>query len=77
VEKFPPLVFLLILMFVMFETFVIAMVAMLGVWLMDELAWWAILVGNILAAVSMGAYLWRAHPVLREKLRDDVLWAEP
>ncbi len=77
VEKFPPLVFGLIMLFVVFETFVIFMVAILGVWLMDELAWWAILVGNLLAAVSMGAYLWRAHPLLREKLRDDVLWAEP
>ncbi|MCK5490071.1 MAG: hypothetical protein KAI98_08775, partial [Gemmatimonadetes bacterium] len=77
VEKFPPLVFGLIILFVVFETFVIFMVAILGTWLMDELAWWAILVGNLLAAVSMGTYLWRVHPLLREKLRDDVLWAEP
>jgi hypothetical protein len=77
VEKFPPLVFGLIILFVVFETFVVFMVAMLGAWLMEELAWWAILVGNLLAAGSMGAYLWRAHPQLHEKLRDDVLWAEP
>jgi hypothetical protein len=77
VEKFPPLVFGLIILFVVFETFVVFMVAMLGAWLMDELAWWAILVGNLLAAVTIGAYLWRAHPLLREQMRDEVLWAEP
>lgn len=77
VEKSPPLVFGLIILFVVFETFVIFMIAMLGTWLMDELAWWSILVGNLLAAASMGTYLWRVRPPLREKLRDDVLWAEP
>lgn len=75
--KFPPLFFGLILLFVVFETFVVLLVAMLGAWLMQELAWWAILVGNILAATAMGVYLARRHPELRGALRDDVLWSEP
>jgi hypothetical protein len=76
-EKFPPLVFGLIILFVVFETFVVFLVAMLGAWLMQELAWWAILVGNVLATLSMGIYLRGKFPGLREKLRDEVLWAEP
>ncbi len=75
--KFPPLVFGLIILFVVFETFVVFLVAMLGAWLMQELAWWALIVGNLLAAVSMGTYLLRRHPQLRHTLRDEVLWAEP
>lgn len=76
-EKFPPLVFGLLILFVVFETFFIFMVAMLGTWLMEELAWWSVLTGNLLAAVSMGWYMWTVHPLLREELKDEYLWAEP
>lgn len=76
-EKTPHLVFGIIILFVIVETFFIFMVAMLGTWLMEELAWWSVLVGNVLAAISMGAYLLKVHPLLRAELRDDVLWAEP
>jgi hypothetical protein len=75
--KFPPLVFGLIILFVVFETFVVLLVAMLGAWLMHEFAWWALLVGNLLATISMGTYLLRRHPQLRYTLSEDVLWAEP
>lgn len=77
VEKFPPLLFGLMILFVVFETFVVLLVAMLGAWIMQELAWWAILVGNVLATASMGIYLGRRHPDLHESLREEVLWAEP
>ena len=76
-EKAPHLVFGIIILFVIVETFFIFMVAMLGTWLMEELAWWSVLVGNILAAISMGGYLLKVHPVLRAELKDDKLWAEP
>lgn len=76
-EKAPHLVFGIIILFVIVETFFIFMVAMLGTWLMEELAWWSVLVGNVLAAISMGGYLLKVHPLLRAELKDDTLWAEP
>ncbi len=76
-EKTPHLVFGIIVLFVVVETFFIFMVAMLGTWLMEELAWWSVLVGNVLAAVSMGGYLLKVHPKLRAGLSDEALWAEP
>lgn len=76
-EKAPHLVFGIIILFVIVETFFIFMVAMLGTWLMEELAWWSVLVGNLLAAVSMGGYLLKVHPILRAELKDEILWAEP
>jgi len=76
VEKFPPLAFGLVILFVVFEVFFIAMVAMLGRWILQELAWWSILIGNILAAAAMSAYLWRAHPGLAARLTTDALWAD-
>ena len=32
-----------------------------------SLAWYAVLVGNLIAAASMGTYLWRAHPTLARR----------
>lgn len=76
-ERAPYLIFGMILLLVIFETFFIAMVAMLGTWLMEALAWWSVLVGNLLAAASMGGYMLKVHPKLRAELREDKLWAEP
>jgi len=76
VERFPPLVFGLLILFVVFEVFFIAMVAMLGRWILEELAWWSILIGNILAAVAMGTYMWRVHPELAKRLTSEALWAD-
>ena len=52
------------------------MVAMLGGWILQELAWWAILVGNVFAALVMVAYLWRAHPELAKRLTSERIWAD-
>ncbi len=76
VEKFPPLIFGLLILFVVFEVFFVALVAILGRWILSELAWWSILVGNLLAAVSMAFYMWRVHPTLAGQLKSEVLWAE-
>lgn len=76
VERHPPLVFGLVILFVVFEVFFIAMVAVLGRWVLEALAWWSVLVGNLLAAVAMGTYLWKVHPALSSRLRDSVIWAE-
>lgn len=75
VERFPPLIFGVVILFVVFETFIIAMVAVLGSWVLEALAWWSVLVGNLLAAATMGGYLWRAHPAIREQLTDEALWS--
>lgn len=74
-ERFPPLVFALLLLFVVFEVLFVGLSALLGVWLLEELAWWSILAGNLLAAAGMGTYLWRAHPILQEKIRTGAVWS--
>jgi hypothetical protein len=32
-----------------------------------NLAWYAVMIGNLVAAASMGIYLWRAHPTLARR----------
>jgi putative oxidoreductase len=36
---------------------------------LGTLAWYNVMAGNLLAAIGMGAYLWRTHPALREQFR--------
>jgi len=74
VERFPPLIFGLFILFVVFETFVVFVAALLGAWIMQELAWWAIIVGNLLAALSMGLYFRWRRPALGGKLSRESLW---
>lgn len=75
-EKMPPFLFAVMLLGVVFEVFFVAMVASLGTWVLERFAWWSVLGGNLLAAVSMGAYLWRRHPSLRERVLDGDLWSD-
>ena len=76
VEAFPPLVLGLAVLFIVFDVFFISMVAVLGRWVLAELAWWSILLGNVLAAAAMGIYLWRAHPGLTGRLTAEAIWAD-
>jgi uncharacterized membrane protein YphA (DoxX/SURF4 family) len=36
---------------------------------LHSLAWYQVMLGNLIAATGMGLYLWRAHPQLHEQLR--------
>lgn len=62
-----------VLLFVTFETFFIGLLTVVAQWLLELIPWWSIAVGNLLAAVAMGAYLWRRHPALAVALRDPEL----
>lgn len=72
-EEQPPLVLAAVLFFAVFEAFFMGALAMIAEFLLGALAWWTIAVGNLLAAGSMGWYLWMHHPKLREALRVDPL----
>ena len=68
-EDSPPLVLGLILLFVVSEAFFVGLVALLASWLLGALVWWAVAIGNVIAAAAMALYLWMSHPRLRERLR--------
>src|SRR5687767_1210291 len=58
------------ILFVAFEVGFYAFVAVLShVSPLGQLAWWQVMLGNLIAAVAMGFYLLRAHPVLRDQFR--------
>ena len=67
-EDTPPLIIGAVMLFVAFEAFFMGLMALSAEFLLSSLAWWAIVVGNVLATLSMGSYLWVKHPNLREAL---------
>jgi hypothetical protein len=54
----------ILLLFIVFEFGFIGAAFMFTEALLKALAWPAVLVGNLLAAASMGGYFWRRHPNL-------------
>ena len=62
-DREPRLVFGFIMLFCCFEVFVVAMIAALAYWLLEAIAWWTILAGNLLAAAVMLGYFLRGHRV--------------
>jgi hypothetical protein len=62
-DREPRLLFAFVMLFVCFEVFFFAMIAVLAQWLLEALAWWTILAANLLAALAMLGYLLREHRV--------------
>jgi putative oxidoreductase len=66
----PSVLFGFVILFVAVEVGFYAFVAVLSqVTPLGQLAWWQVMVGNIIAAAAMGFFLLRRHPVLRDQFR--------
>lgn len=63
-EDRPNLGFGIVLLFVVFEFGFVGVALAFAEPVLRALTWPAILVGNVLAATAMAAYLWRRHPNL-------------
>ncbi len=64
-ESEPAVLAGLLILFVAFETGFYGLTALLSQEeLLGNLAWYQIAIGNLLATLAMGTYLWRAHPAL-------------
>jgi hypothetical protein len=68
VEIAPPTLFLVVVAFCFFEFGFYILVALLARPLLGALAWWNVAIGNAIAALGMGYYLWREHPRIGEDL---------
>jgi hypothetical protein len=64
VERHPNLGFGILLLFVVFQAGFTVVVLLVAQPVLQALTWPAILVANLLAAATMGLYLWRRHPHL-------------
>src|SRR5260221_8376207 len=62
------LLFSLVIFFVAFEVFFIAVLLFLGPNAMAQLTWWGIIIGNLLATAAMLSYFFWQHPRLAQDL---------
>ncbi|MGH7567733.1 MAG: hypothetical protein ACREL9_02000 [Gemmatimonadales bacterium] len=69
VEVAPPTLFLVVVFTCFFEFGFYVLVALLAQPLLGALAWWNVAIGNAIAALGMGYYLWREHPRIGDELR--------
>jgi len=67
-DEQPLFVFPLVILYVAFEVFIFAVVLLLARWVFDELAGWAVVVGNLLAVAGMLAYYVTGHPRLAHRV---------
>jgi len=62
-DREPRLLFAFIMLFCCFEVFTFAMISVLAHWLLETIAWWTILAGNLLASAVMLGCFFRGHRV--------------
>ena len=67
-ERHPPVLLGIVLLFVTFEVFFFGLLVIVANWLTDVLSAWTVITANILAAIGMGVYLLRRHPVMRDEI---------
>jgi hypothetical protein len=71
-EREPPVLLGATLLFFVLETLFLGLLAIMASWLLDALNWWSVVAANVIAAATMGMYLWHEHPKLREELNHDI-----
>lgn len=67
-EREPSLFIAFVILFACFEVFFFGVLGAFGQSLLGALVWWAVLIGNLLAAVAMLWYLFRTHRALPRTL---------
>jgi hypothetical protein len=63
--------------FLVFEVLFYGLLTIFSERTQELFPFWAVLSANTLAALAMGAYLWRRHPALRDSVRETPLGAAP
>lgn len=65
----PPAFIVFVILYAAFEVFIFAVVLLLARWVFEEIAGWAVVVGNLLAATGTLAYDVTQHPGLVRQLK--------
>ena len=60
-DQDPSLFFVVIMLFCCFEVFALMLIAILAEWLFEVLAWWTLVLANLLAGLIMLGFFYRRH----------------
>ncbi len=67
-DEMPSMVAGILLLTVVLEVLFVGAVAIVAQFLLGQLAWWAVLGGNVVASLAMGGMLLRGHPLTAARL---------
>lgn len=67
-EQRPVFLFSFVMLFLAFEFFFFAVMLILARWVLDELAGWAVVLGNLLAGAAMLTYYFKKHHLLAGRI---------
>ncbi len=73
VDKWPTTLFFVVVFFAIFEIGFYIGLTLAARPLLGALAWTNVAIGNLIAAIGMGYYLWKAHPHIAEVLHEHPL----
>ena len=60
-DRDPRLLFVVFMLFCCFEVFALGLISVLAEWLFEVLAWWTLVLANLLAGLSMLGFFFRRH----------------
>ncbi|MGH7476251.1 MAG: hypothetical protein ACRELD_08170 [Longimicrobiales bacterium] len=69
-ERAPSLWLMAFMAFVILEGVFLGTLLGRGAWVLGDLNWWAVGIGNLIAVAAMAGWLWRTRPALRRELRE-------
>jgi hypothetical protein len=73
IERSPSFLLLAVMTAIVLDGIVVATLALGAQWVLGTLGIWSVVIGNLLAVCSMGAYVWLTHPTLRHRLSGEPL----
>lgn len=69
-EQTPGMWLMGLLAFIILEVLFLGTMGSLGGWVLGTISWWAVGIGNLVAVLAMGKWVWATHPKLRHELLD-------
>jgi hypothetical protein len=73
----PVVRYALLPLFLVFEVMFYGLIEVLSERTQELFPFWTVIIANTLAALAMGAFLWRRHPAFRTQIRETPLGAAP
>jgi hypothetical protein len=67
-QRTPSMWLMAILVLIMLEALFLGTVGSLSEWVLGAVGYWAVGIGNLLAVIAMGWWVWRTHPELRHQI---------
>ena len=77
IEELPTLAYMALLAAILLEAATFTVLVSLGEAVLGTISLWSVGIGNLLAVGSMAWWIWKTHPMLRERVRAEGFAANP